>query len=1092
MSTAVTLELLEGPQRGQSFRALAVAGEEALNELPLLRVAFVVEVPFGDPNWSEAERFARQILGARAELTARIRPASAGQPEVVQSRWGMIASVHDVRVISGPVTLRIDCTFVPRAFALTLQKRSRVFSNMFVHQVVSQVLFDHDLPCRWALTGTYARRQYCVQYQETDWAFVTRLLAEEGITFFFEHRPENADPIGGPPAPDPAEETSTLEKVATGAAVAAGVMGVPAAISGSSGLRMVSGFGSLAADALRGPEKDPDEIQELNGTTGSSGPTGDQGDVFVFIDSDSGYVRQYPGEGHGPGGPDSPTVALRQESSSNLARDGFDAFDFIGALRMSPDAVMLRDHDFRKPLLELRATASQALVEDLEDDRRYRIAPGAAHVQGHEVYEHHGEYEVPYVRDDGAQTRLSQLQADVRTATGRSLCARLLPGHVFSMDYPDNMLVPGGDYAAVRVRHQWLDDAVSSVQDLGWDGLAFRLGRTPDDDGTRGNGGVLVQPTGAEHEYAVEVECVRTPMIYRPKAPDPRPRATAETAMVVGPPGQEIYTDRLGRVKVQFHWDREGKWDDRSSCFLRVAQPWAGAGFGFQFIPRVGMEVLVTFLGGDPDRPVITGCLYDGTHPTPEPLPERATRSAIRTQSSPGGGGFNEIVFEDEHDNERLTIRAQSTLEEVAKGTHTVKSGEDQRVIVGGGQQVAVTENQLFAVGQNQTFQVGGDRSDSVGGSVAAAIGKHATESVTGTSIRTVGGAKIATTDQDELRIIGGTQLVNVRGNAVTHIGGGESGEGSSVTFVHGDLYVSTEGSIHLRGVTADGSNPSEIRLSVGDSEIQITKDAIHLSAKTVTATGTDTVLLAGHGHRLVLDSSGGVVEASPVGMRNSAGTHVTLDGGSATTVAPGSATTQAPQISFQSGSASGNQRSSQTSQTQVEDNITIELTHGHFRVETDQEDSSATVHKLESLPCRIRYGNTVLTDKRTNEHGVLSFHLPEGFSEVEIVVLVGEARNEDQRQALRRLYPDGELVFLVKVLPAGFHFPLAGTPEGKRLRLRNLGYETSLERIDGENMDELTRDAVEHFREDQPDILERDNVDRATVTRLQKLFGDN
>src|SRR4051812_3473064 len=115
MSTAVTLELSEGRHRNQPFHVLAVAGEEAMNEMPLLRVAFRVEVPFGEPEFSEAQRLAREILGARAELTVRIRPADAALPEVVQSRWGIVASVHDVRVISGPVTLRIDCTLVPRA-----------------------------------------------------------------------------------------------------------------------------------------------------------------------------------------------------------------------------------------------------------------------------------------------------------------------------------------------------------------------------------------------------------------------------------------------------------------------------------------------------------------------------------------------------------------------------------------------------------------------------------------------------------------------------------------------------------------------------------------------------------------------------------------------------------------------------------------------------------------------------------------------------------------------------------------------------------------------------------------------------------------
>src|SRR5262249_20267565 len=149
---------------------------------------------------------------------------------------------------------------------------------------------------------------------------------------------------------------------------------------------------------------------------------------------------------------------------------------------------------------------------------------------------------------------------------------------------------------------------------------------------------------GTSRPYRNRFEVVPAETPSPPPRPARRVQQTLESAVVVGPAGQEIYCDRYGRVKVQFHWDRDGKRDEGSSCFLRVATAWAGADFGHQLVPRIGMEVLVSFLGGDPDRPVIIGCLANAHNPVPHALPQSKTRSGIRTRSSPGGGGHNEIA----------------------------------------------------------------------------------------------------------------------------------------------------------------------------------------------------------------------------------------------------------------------------------------------------------------------------------------------------------------------------------------------------------------------------------------------------------------
>ncbi|MNM96309.1 Phage-related baseplate assembly protein [compost metagenome] len=149
-----------------------------------------------------------------------------------------------------------------------------------------------------------------------------------------------------------------------------------------------------------------------------------------------------------------------------------------------------------------------------------------------------------------------------------------------------------------------------------------------------------------------------------------------QTAFVVGPKGEEIHTDAFGRVRVQFHWDRRGHFDERSSCWARVAQAWAGNGWGAFFLPRVGQEVLVSFLEGDPDRPIITGCLFNGVNLPPYALPEHQSRSTLKTLSTPGGGGGNELHFEDRKGEEKIFIHGERDLEVLVKQTINEQANE--------------------------------------------------------------------------------------------------------------------------------------------------------------------------------------------------------------------------------------------------------------------------------------------------------------------------------------------------------------------------------------------------------------------------------
>ena len=172
--------------------------------------------------------------------------------------------------------------------------------------------------------------------------------------------------------------------------------------------------------------------------------------------------------------------------------------------------------------------------------------------------------------------------------------------------------------------------------------------------------------------YANTFEGIDATRAYRPRRRTAAPRMVGiQTATVMGPLAEEIHTDRHHRVKVRFHWDREGQRDDRASAWVRVAQPWAGAGMGASFVPRVGQEVVVRFLEADPDRPIVVGAVYNGANLPPVELPRDKTRSTVRTSSSPANGGFNELRLEDEAGREEVYLHAQRDREVAVEADET-------------------------------------------------------------------------------------------------------------------------------------------------------------------------------------------------------------------------------------------------------------------------------------------------------------------------------------------------------------------------------------------------------------------------------------
>jgi type VI secretion system secreted protein VgrG len=217
----------------------------------------------------------------------------------------------------------------------------------------------------------------------------------------------------------------------------------------------------------------------------------------------------------------------------------------------------------------------------------------------------------------------------------------------------------------------------------------------------------------ADMAHQVEVRSADLP--YCPPLRQHKPSVNGvENATVVGPPGEEIHTDEFGRVRVQFHWDREGHRDENSSCWIHVSQPWSGAGYGGSNLPRVGQEVIVDFLGGDPDRPVITGRVYTNLQKTPYRLPENKTRSGWRSNSSPSTGGYNELMFEDRAGNELVHMRAERNM--------TTQVNQDHFSNIGNNRSTSIQNHETKTVGGNQEHNISGSNTTSTGADLKESV----------------------------------------------------------------------------------------------------------------------------------------------------------------------------------------------------------------------------------------------------------------------------------------------------------------------------------------------------------------------------------
>jgi type VI secretion system secreted protein VgrG len=297
----------------------------------------------------------------------------------------------------------------------------------------------------------------------------------------------------------------------------------------------------------------------------------------------------------------------------------------------------LDDYDFESPATLVSATEkTKSKVGILKDSEQYEYAAGFLKVPDGKAL---------------ALARIEEREADHQIIFGRSNIVDMAPGHKFKLaEHP--VQAECGKYVTISVHHQATEPLFASASG------------------------------GNQEAYSNAFECAPAEIPLRPRRLTPRPLMTGpQSAKVVGAKGQEILTDKYGRVKIQFPWDREGKYDDKSSCFVRVAQSWAGAKRGFQFTPRVGDEVLVEFMNGDPDRPIVTGSVYNADNMPPWTLPDDAHISGIKTLSTDKGKAknFSELHFDDKIGKEKVYFHAERDFVRIVENDDTLKVGFDAK-----------------------------------------------------------------------------------------------------------------------------------------------------------------------------------------------------------------------------------------------------------------------------------------------------------------------------------------------------------------------------------------------------------------------------
>ena len=432
-------------------------------------------------------------------------------------------------------------------------------------------------------------------------------------------------------------------------------------------------------------------------------------------------------------------------ADGTAVRDDEQVSSWSVAKQVEPGQYALNDYDFERPKADLKvnSTVSRSHTKASE-----------------EIYDYPGEYIQTSDGDQYARARIEELQTQYEQVTGNSDVRGFVSGYLFNLkEYPRED--QNKEYLLVAVDHH---AAMDSYESSG-----------------SGNG----------NSYSNSFTAIDSKTPFRAARITPKPIVQGtQTAVIVGPQGDEIYTDKYSRVKLQFHWDRYGKSDENSSCWIRVSQLWAGKNWGGIHIPRIGQEVIVSFLEGDPDRPIITGRVYNADQMPPYDLPANKTQSGIKSRSSKGGSGanFNEIRMEDKKGEEQLYIHAEKNQDNIVENDETTSVGHNRTETVGNDEVITITGDRTEIVGKggdgDETITIYGDRIEVVG------EGKS-------------GGDETITVKGDRVRKVKNDETIGIGENL--HI---TAGEEIILTVGKSSLKMYKDGSIELSGVNIaiDGS----------------------------------------------------------------------------------------------------------------------------------------------------------------------------------------------------------------------------------------------------------------------------------------------
>lgn len=483
---------------------------------------------------------------------------------------------------------------------------------------------------------------------------------------------------------------------------------------------------------------------------------------------------------------------------------------------LRPGKYALTDYNFETPSTNLAVNVATTIP--VNSNAKY------------EIYDYPGEYLKKSQGEHLVRLRMEEEEAQYTMVTGTSTCRAFTPGYRFDLeDHPSQAM--NTSYVLHEVRH------MASV----------------------GDNYISAADTATEESYSNSFTCIPFDVPYRPPRVTPRPVVQGpQTAVVVGKAGEEIWTDKYGRIKVQFYWDREGKHDENSSCWIRVSHPWAGKSWGAVSIPRMGQEVIVDFLEGDPDQPIITGRVYNAEQMPPYELPANQTQSGVKSRSSKDGtpDNFNEICFEDKKGEEQLSMHAEKDM--------SVSVENDQSISVGHDRTKTVKHDETNTIQNNRTTEIneGNDRLTVKTGHRIIDIntGDHQLTVMTGHRTVTIN------TGNDTLNVLTGEQTVNVNtGNATLNV----LTQDRNVTVAAGSYVLS----VPAKDVVITAGNKI---IAIGNNEVTISSTKINISAtqEIVLGVGSNTITINTQG----ITTGGTKITTSAVGVHEISGALIKIN----------------------------------------------------------------------------------------------------------------------------------------------------------------------------------------------------------------------